>query len=41
MKIAPTYGGKGLNDDGEECDIIQMYPQSLLHLGAGKPISLD
>jgi len=24
MKIAPTYGGKGLNDDGEECDMTLM-----------------
>jgi len=24
MKIAPTDGGKGLNDDGEECDIAAM-----------------
>ncbi|MEI8365104.1 MAG: hypothetical protein WCF65_01680 [Parachlamydiaceae bacterium] len=24
MKIAPTDGGKGLNDDGEECDITVM-----------------
>jgi len=24
MKIAPTYGGKGLNDDGEECDLTLM-----------------
>jgi hypothetical protein len=24
MKIAPTFGGKGLNDDGEECDMTLM-----------------
>jgi len=24
MKIAPTYRGKGLNDDGEECDMTLM-----------------
>jgi len=24
MKIAPTYSGKGLNDDGEECDMTLM-----------------
>ncbi|MBA3602791.1 MAG: hypothetical protein H0W50_03950 [Parachlamydiaceae bacterium] len=27
MKIAPTGGGKGLNDDGEECDITMMEEQ--------------
>ena len=27
MKIAPTEGGKGLNDDGEECDITAMEEQ--------------
>lgn len=27
MKIAPIYGVKGLNDDGEECDITAMEEQ--------------
>lgn len=27
MKIAPEYGGKGLNDDGEECDMTVMENQ--------------
>ena len=27
MKIAPTEGGKGLNDDGEECDMTAMEEQ--------------
>lgn len=27
MKIAPTEGGKGLNDDGEECDLTAMEMQ--------------
>ena len=32
MKIAPTDGGKGLNDDGEECDITVMEKQLKIFL---------
>jgi len=32
MKIAPTEGGKGLNDDGEECDITAMEEQLKVYI---------
>ncbi|HET6245285.1 MAG TPA: hypothetical protein VFF35_12285 [Bacteroidia bacterium] len=36
MKIAPTGGGKGLNDDGEECDITMMEEQLKVFIESNK-----
>jgi hypothetical protein len=36
MKIAPTDGGKGLNDDGEECDITAMEEQLKVFIESDK-----
>ena len=36
MKIAPIYGTKGLNDDGEECDMTAMEEQLEIFIKSDK-----